>query len=450
MPTALVILAAGKGTRMQSDLPKVLHPLGSAPLLAHAMTSGASLAPEMTVVVGGHGFDRVKDAVAKIDPDAIVVMQEKQLGTGHAVDQARSALKDFIGNVVVLYGDTPFVSAKTLENMLETREQGPDVVILGFEAPEPGQYGRLICDASGQLEAIVEAKDATDEQLAIKLCNSGVVAADAALLFDLIEKLENNNASEEYYLTDIVALANASGHKCAAVTCPMEETFGINSRAELALAEASFQSSRRLEALENGVGMVDPGSVFFAHDTEIGKDITIGPNVFFGPGVTVESGAVINAFCHLEGCHISQKATIGPFARLRTGAEIGDGARVGNFVEIKASEVGEGAKINHLSYVGDAEVGNGANIGAGTITCNYDGVMKHQTSIGKGAFIGSNTSLVAPVTIGNDAMTASGSVINKDVPDGALGIARARQTIMDGFATRFFKRLRAIKSRQVN
>jgi bifunctional UDP-N-acetylglucosamine pyrophosphorylase/glucosamine-1-phosphate N-acetyltransferase len=446
MPTALVILAAGMGSRMESDLPKVLHPLASAPLLVHAMRAGQVCEPERMIVVAGHGADKVEKAAKDFDADAQVVLQTEQNGTAHAVDQARAALADFDGDVIVLYGDTPFIRPETLEAMSEARANGQAVVILGFEAAEPGRYGRLIRDANGALEAIVEAKEATPDQLKVTLCNSGVVCADARVLFDLIADVGNDNAAGEYYLTDIVALAREKGLACATVTCDEAETLGINTRAELAMAEAAFQTRARREAMDNGATLTAPDTVWMAFDTVLGRDCVIGPNVVFGPDVTVESGAEVRAFSHLEGCHVSRGAIIGPFARLRPGAEIAEEARIGNFVEIKAALIGEGAKVNHLSYIGDAEIGPAANIGAGTITCNYDGVMKHKTTIGARAFIGSNTALVAPVTVGRDAMTGSGSVITKDVPAEALALTRVEQVNKAGLAVRLMDRLRAIKA----
>lgn len=448
MPIALVILAAGKGTRMNSDLPKVLHPLASAPLLAHAMAAGASIAPERTIVVAGHGAELVTAALGDINDEAQAVVQGEQLGTGHAVSVAAPALDGFAGDIIVLYGDTPFIRPETLQAMLNARQTGADVVVLGFEAADPGRYGRLILGADGGLDRIVEAKDATPEQKAVTLCNSGVIAADAGLLMRLVAEVGNENASGEYYLTDIVGLARDAGHSCAVVTCDEAETLGINSRSELARAEAAFQARARTAAMDNGATLIAPETVYFALDTVIGRDVVIGPNVWFGPGVTVESGVTINAFCHLEGCHVSRGASIGPYARLRPGAELSEDVRVGNFVEVKNALVAEGAKINHLSYIGDANIGEGANIGAGTITCNYDGVMKHKTEIGANAFIGSNTALVAPVRVGRDAMTGSGSVITKDVPDEALAIARADQINKEGLAVRLMTRLRAIKARK--
>lgn len=446
MDTSLVILAAGQGTRMNSDLPKVLHKIGDAPLLWHAMASGRAMEPARIVVVTGHGADLVDQAAKKFDSEAVCVHQDAQLGTGHAVLQAKGVLGDFDGDVIVLYGDTPFISAETLERIAEARASA-DLVVLGFEAEAPGRYGRLILKG-GKLDRIVEAKDANPGELAVTLCNSGVMAASRAFMFELLDQLGNDNAQGEYYLTDLVHLARMAGKTAVVVTCDEAETLGINSRQELAAAEVQFQAAKRAEALEIGVSLADPASTYFSFDTVLGRDTVVGPNVVFGPGVTVETGAEIKAFSHLEGCHISRDAVVGPFARLRPGAELSEGAKVGNFVEIKNAEIAEGAKVNHLSYVGDASVGKEANIGAGTITCNYDGVLKHRTEIGAKAFIGSNTSLVAPVQIGDKAMTGSGSVITKDVPDGAMAIARARQENKAGFAVRLMEMLRAKKAKR--
>ncbi len=447
MSTALIVLAAGRGTRMKSDLPKVLHEIGNAPLFAHALQSGRDLAPEHTVLVVGHEADQVRDAATRIDPDIQIVVQEEQLGTGHAVLQARPALADFKGDAVVLYGDTPFIRPETLEAMMQARRDGADVVVLGFDAADPGRYGRLVAE-NGSLSRIVEYKDASPEERAITLCNSGVVAADAQTLFALIDAVGNDNAAGEYYLTDIVEVANARGLKAVAVTCDEAETMGVNSRAELAAAEALFQARRRAEALADGVTLQAPETVFFSLDTVVGRDAFIEPNVYFGPEVTVESGARLRAFSHFEGCHVSTGAIVGPYARLRPGAELANGAKIGNFVEIKNAQIGEGAKVNHLSYVGDAFVGDAANLGAGTVTCNYDGVMKHHTHIGHRAFIGSDTMLVAPVRVGDDAMTASGSTITRDVPDGALAIARAEQQVKPGLAVKLFSKLKALKAKK--
>lgn len=445
MKTSLVILAAGKGTRMNSDLPKVLHPIAGEAMLIHAMESGRVLAPERTVVVAGHGADMVRAATLAHDPDAIVVEQSEQLGTAHAVAQARAALDGFDGMAVVLYGDTPFIQSETLEKMQSALDQH-DVAVLGFEAADPARYGRLIMDGD-QLDRIVEFKDATEAERAITLCNSGVLAARADLLFGLIDAVGNDNASGEYYLTDIVGLARARGLSATAVTCDQAETLGVNSRADLALAEAAFQTRARANLLDDGVTLMAPETVYLARDTTIGRDALIEPNVVFGPGVTVESGATIRAFSHLEGCHVSRGGIVGPYARLRPGAELAEDVRIGNFVEIKNAQVAEGAKINHLSYVGDAYVGAAANLGAGTITCNYDGVMKHHTHIGARAFIGSNTMLVAPVTVGDGAMTGSGSVITSDVEPDALALARAPQVEKPGMARKLLEMLKAKKAR---
>jgi bifunctional UDP-N-acetylglucosamine pyrophosphorylase/glucosamine-1-phosphate N-acetyltransferase len=429
---------------MKSARPKVLHEVAHAPLLAHALRAGRALEPVRTVVVAGHGGDAVTAAARALDGDVVVVRQEAQRGTAHAVAQARAALDGAPGDAIVLYGDTPFVRPETLRAMLAARAAGADVVVLGFEAAAPGRYGRLVTTGD-RLERIVEARDATAEELAIRLCNSGVVCADRAVLFDLIDGVGCDNAAGEYYLTDIVALARAARLSARVVVCDEAETMGVNSRADLAAAEAAWQGRRRAVMLAEGVTMTAPETVFLAWDTVLGPDVTVEPHVVFGPGVTVESGAVIRAFSHLEGCRVSGGCAVGPYARLRPGAELDQDARVGNFVEVKAARVGRGAKINHLSYVGDAEVGARANIGAGTITCNYDGVFKHRTVIGEGAFIGSNTALVAPVRVGADAMTAAGSAITSDVPDGDLALARAKQVNKAGFGARLMARLRAAK-----
>ena len=429
---------------MNSDLPKVLHQVGAAPLLHHAMRAGQSLGPERVVVVAGHGAEAVTKAALAFDDSAMVVVQAERLGTGHAVAQALPALADVAGDAVILYGDTPFIRAETLEAMLAARARYA-VVVLGFQAADPGRYGRLI--TSGDLlDRIVEFKDASAAERAVTLCNSGVICADVAVLADLVAKIGNDNASGEYYLTDIVGLARAKGLPAGVVECDEAETLGINTRAELAGAEAAFQARARAEAFEAGVSMTAPETVFFSLDTFVGRDAVIGPNVIFGPGVTVETGAEIKGFCHLEGCHISRGATVGPFARLRPGTELSEDVHVGNFVEIKNSTLAEGVKVGHLTYLGDADVGEHTNIGAGTVTCNYDGVMKHKTTIGPRVFIGSDTMLVAPVTVGADAMTGSGSVITSDVPPGALAIGRARQENKQGLAIRLIERLRAVKA----
>ncbi len=444
MATTLIVLAAGKGTRMNSDLPKVLHEIGQSPLLHHAMAAGMTLEPERMIVVAGHGAEAVERAATAYDEGIVTVRQQTQEGTGHAVQQARTALEGFSGNAIVLYGDTPFIRPETLEAMLAARARA-DVVVLGFEATDPGRYGRLVTTGDS-LDRIVEFKDADAEIRAITLCNSGVIAADCETLFKLLDQVTNNNASGEYYLTDIVGLAREEGLKAEVVRCEEAETLGINTRAELACAEAAFQIRARAEAVDDGVTLLAPDTVTFARDTVVGRDTVIEPNVVFGPGVTVESGAKIRAFSHLEGCHVSRGATVGPFARLRPGAELAEDVHIGNFVEIKNAQIGTGAKVNHLTYLGDADIGAGTNVGAGTITCNYDGVFKHRTTVGRDVFIGSNTMLVAPVTLGDGAMTATSTVVTHNVPAGDMAVGRTKQSNKPGFATRFFDKLRAAKA----
>ena len=444
MPVSLIILAAGLGSRMNSDLPKVLHRVGAAPLLHHAMAAGRSLDPSRIVVVAGYGAAEVTAAALAYDEAAELVIQTEQLGTAHAVAQAAPLLAQADGDAIVLYGDTPFIRSETLAAMQAARARHA-VVVLGFEPADPGRYGRLIVQGD-QLDRITEYKDASDAERAIRLCNSGVICAEAKLLFSLVAEVGNANAAGEYYLTDIVALARARGLSAGVVVCDESETLGINTRAELSRAEAAFQCRARTDALDNGVTLTAPDTVFFALDTHIGRDAVIGPNVIFGPGVTIESGAEVKAFCHLEGCHISRGASVGPFARLRPGAELAEDVHVGNFVEIKNAVLDEGVKVGHLTYLGDAHVGEFTNIGAGTVTCNYDGVMKHRTTIGKRAFIGSDTMLVAPVTVGDDAMTASGSVITRDVPATDLALARAPQVNKAGYATRLVQMLKEFKA----
>lgn len=444
MAVSLIVLAAGQGTRMNSDQPKVLHKVAAAPLLHHALNAGRALEPSRIVVVTGHGAEAVAAAARAFDEAVQTVVQEPQLGTGHAVAQAAPLLAGAAGDVIVLYGDTPFIRPETLEAMLAARRDHA-VVVLGFHAADPGRYGRLLTEG-GQLLAIREWKDASEAERAVTLCNSGVICASASVLFDLVAQIGNANAAGEYYLTDIVELARARGLSAGVVVCPEAETLGVNTRAQLAAAEAEFQNRARAEALENGVTLTAPETVFFALDTVVGRDAIVGPHVLFGPGVTIESGAEIKGFCHLEGCHVSRGADVGPFARLRPGAELAEDVHVGNFVEIKNAILDEGVKVGHLTYLGDAHVGEFTNIGAGTVTCNYDGVMKHRTTIGKRAFIGSDTMLVAPVTVGDGALTASGSVITENVPPEALALGRAKQVNKPGLATRLFDRLKAIKA----
>lgn len=437
MSISLIVLAAGRGTRMKSDRPKVLHELAGVPLLYHALAAGAELGPVRTVLIAGHGMEEVAKAARERDPAIKVMLQEKQLGTAHAVAQARPALKGFYGDAVVIYGDTPFIGRDTLLKIRDARTSGSDVVVLGFEAADPGRYGRLVTE-HGRLERIVEYESATAEEREIRLCNSGVLCAEAVTLFDLVDAVGDGNAAGEHYLTDIVAIARSRGLSSTAVICGEEETLGVNTREELAVAEARFQARARREAMEAGISLTDPDTVRFALDTAIGGDATVEPYVIFGPGVTVESGARIRAFSHLEGCHVGAGAVVGPFARLRPESKLGNGAKVGNFVELKNTEIGEGTKVNHLSYFGDASIGASSNIGTGSSTCNYDGFAKNRTEIGEGAFIGSGNMLVAPVRVGKGAMTGAGSVITQDVPDHSLAVGRARQVVKDGAARRLF------------
>ena len=444
MSVALIILAAGQGSRMNSALPKVLHPIAGAPMLHHAIAAGNTIKPDHVIVVAGVGADQVTASAKSFDATVQVVLQHEQLGTGHATAMTRETLKDFDGLAIVLFGDTPFISSNTLQALVQS---SADVTVLGFEPVDPARYGRLIMN-DDQLERIVEFKDATDAERAIGLCNSGVLAAPAPILFDLIEALNTDNAQGEYYLTDLPYLARTKGLNVAVVTCDAAESLGINSRAELAAADAHFQTATRNNMMESGVTLIAPDTVYFSLDTVIGRDAFIEPNVVFGPHVTVDSGATIRAFSHLEGCHISKGSIVGPFARLRKGTQLSEDVRIGNFVEVKNATLSTGAKVNHLSYIGDASIGEKANIGAGTITCNYDGVMKHHTKIGSHAFIGSSTMLVAPISIGDEAMTGSGSVITSDVEAGALALARARQTTKSGMARKLFQKLRSIKAKQ--
>ncbi|MCY3983855.1 MAG: bifunctional UDP-N-acetylglucosamine diphosphorylase/glucosamine-1-phosphate N-acetyltransferase GlmU [Roseovarius sp.] len=445
MSTALIILAAGQGTRMNSDLPKVMHPIAGLPLLIHAIQAGRSIEPDMTIVVAGHDADLVEESLGDLTRKLHLVRQMDQLGTAHAVAQALPVVKAHRGDSIVLYGDTPFIKPETLLRMKEARSRF-DLVVLGFKTANPGRYGRLVT-VGDELKSIVEYKDANESEKAITFCNSGVVAAASSVLSDLVGSVDNKNASGEYYLTDIVEIAISRGLSATAIACDESETMGINTREELAAAETAFQNGMRSRMLANGVSMTAPETVHFSHDTVVGRDAVIEQFVVFGPGVTVETGARIRAFSHVEEAHISCGAVVGPYARIRPGTELAEDVRIGNFVEVKNALVGKGAKVNHLSYIGDAGIGEKTNIGAGTITCNFDGVMKHRTSIGKNAFIGSNTMIVSPVSIGDEAMTASGSVIVRDVPEGAIAIARSEQMNRSGLAGKF---LNVLKSRKKN
>lgn len=438
---AAVILAAGQGTRMKSPLPKVLHRVGGRAMLDHAIDAAEALGCERVVVVVGDHSPQVRAHVVKRLGEAAVAVQDPPLGTGHAVLAARQALADFDGEVVVTYGDVPLLKASDIAPAF-----GADgVTVIGFEARDAGAYGRLILTDSG-LEAIVEAKEASADQLRITACNSGVLAAPAGVLFDLLDQVTNANAKGEYYLTDVVALAREAGHPTRAVFAPEDAVMGVNAQGELAQAEALFQKVQRETAMEGGVTMAAPDTVHFSWDTRIGGGAVIEPYVVFGPGAVIEGGARIRSFSHIEGARVAAGAEVGPYARLRPGADLAEGVKVGNFVEVKNVTMAKGAKANHLAYLGDGAVGSGANIGAGTIFCNYDGFFKHRTEVGEGAFIGSNSALVAPVRIGEGAMIGSGSVITRDVAAGDLALGRAEQTVKPGWAGRFMAAMRAKKA----
>jgi bifunctional UDP-N-acetylglucosamine pyrophosphorylase/glucosamine-1-phosphate N-acetyltransferase len=438
---AVVILAAGQGTRMRSDTHKVLHPIASRPLLLHLLDRVDGLGAEKRVVVVGKGREQVEAAIA--GRDVAVAVQAEQKGTGHAVQQAADALAGYEGPVLILYGDTPFVEAETLRRMIDRLDGdgGPGVVVLASCPADPAKYGRIILGEGDRIAKMVEFRDATEEQRAVRLCNSGMMAVRANDLFRWLGQVGNDNAAGEYYLPDVVNLAAAEGREAVVIEGDPYETAGVNSRAELAHLELEWQRRRREQVLHEGATLIDPESVWFAYDTKLGRDVTVEPHVVFGPGVRIADGATIKAFSHIDGATIGTKANVGPFARIRPGTRLGDRSKVGNFVELKKAEVGEGAKVNHLSYVGDASVGAGANIGAGTITCNYDGFGKYKTVIGAGAFIGSNTALVAPVTVGDGAIVGAGSVITENVEPDSLAVERSEQRGIAGWAKRFRERM---------
>src|SRR5712671_2904987 len=442
---AAIILAAGEGTRLNSAIPKVLHEIAGWPMIRHVTEALRPLDPAETVVVLGPGMEAVARAVAP----AKSTVQSPPRGTGDAVRAAKSALasrlkKGDIADVVVLFGDAPMLRSEAIAALLAERRRAPEaaIVVAGMRPVDPSLYGRLVLDPDGGLARIVEARDATQAEREIGLCNGGIVAIDSRHLFDLIERIGNDNAKREFYLTDIVAIARAQGLACRVAELPAEEVGGVNTRAELAAAEALMQDRLRRRAMEAGATLIVPETVFLAADTQLGRDVVIEPNVVFGPGVNVADNVVIRSFTHLEGADIASGAIVGPFARLRPGAVLEADVHVGNFVEVKASRLGIGVKASHLSYLGDSDIGAGTNIGAGTITCNYDGFNKFRTTIGKRVFIGSNTALVAPVTVGDDAYVATGSVVTSDVPADALTIARARQVDKPGRAAELRARLR--------
>jgi len=445
-PIAAIILAAGMGTRMKSDLHKVLHPIAGRPMLLHLIDNVRALDASRIVVVAGARRDQVEAAVTPLGVE--VAIQAEQLGTGHAVQQAEVALNGFEGDVLILYGDVPLVSTATMARMIERLhgEGDPSVVVLGFRPADAAAYGRVIADQDGRIAKIVEFKDASADERAVTLCNSGLMAVRSADLFRLLAQVTNDNAAGEYYLTDLAELAVKDGRGAVVVETAADEVAGVNSRAELAAVDASWQAQRRIQAMAEGATLVDPATVWFSFDTQIGRDVLIEPNVFFGPGVAVADGATIRGFSHIEGATIGSGAEVGPYARLRPGAVLGEKSKVGNFVEVKKAVLGKGAKANHLTYLGDAEIGAGANIGAGTITCNYDGFFKYKTVIGEGAFVGSNSALVAPVTIGAGAIVGAGSTVTKDVEPDALRLVRPEQQTKSGWAKRFREMMTAKKA----
>lgn len=434
--TAIIVLAAGKGTRMFSKTPKVLHKIGGKPMVYHVIDSSLATNPRPSKIIAVLNDD-MENVRQQIQDVCHIGIQKEQKGTADAVKSALPHLKGFKGNIIILYADTPLISPHTIQKLLETLTSDVAVSVLGFNPEDPAQYGRLVLDNENNLSRIVEYNDATDEEKMIRLCNSGIVAVKGGLLNSLIDKINNNNAKGEYYLTDIIQIANELGHKCSYVAADASEVAGVNNRLQLAEVEKQYQDRLRESVMMNGVTLIDPQSVYFSHDMRIGRDITIHPNVFFGENVIIEDNVEIFSYSHIEGASIGSNSVVGPFARLRMGTEIENNVKVGNFVEIKKSTLEKGVKVNHLSYIGDSDIGKNSNIGAGTITCNYDGFAKYRTSIGKDVFIGSNSSLVAPVTIGDGAIVAAGSTITENVEDEALTIARSKQTVKKNGANIF-------------
>ena len=443
---AAIILAAGKGTRMKSDMHKVLHPIAGKPMLMHILDEFEGLSPKQTVVVVGDRREQIDAAIE--GREVVTALQDPQHGTAHAALQAKSALEGFSGNVLVTFGDVPMVTAATVQRLLGALAEGAKVAVLGFKPADALQYGRIIAEDDGTVRKMVEFKDATEREKKTRLCNSGLIVAHSDDMWPLLEAVDNDNAQGEYYLPDVATGAIARGDKVVVIECEPDEVAGINSRAELAEAEQRWQAARRGQAMEEGATLKAPDTVFFSHDTKLGRDVTVDPHVVFGPGVTVADGVHIKAYTHLEGATLATGAQAGPFARLRPGAVMEENSFIGNFVEIKKATLGPGAKASHLSYIGDATVGKDANIGAGTITCNYDGYFKYQTVIGERAFIGSNSALIAPVTIGDDAIVAAGSAVSRDVGAGDLRMVRAEQFVKQGWADRFHDTMKKKKAAQ--
>ena len=445
MPLAAIILAAGNGTRMKSSTPKVLHNVGGMPLLGHVLSLTRNLEITETVVIIGHGSEKVKEYIKSNEDRSYCVNQPTQLGTGNAVQCATETLKNFEGNLIILSGDVPFVRKETVEKMLNELAKGADLAVLGFQTPNPKHYGRIILKEDNSVSEIVEEKDATENQRSVDLCNAGIYCGKSDVIFSLIGQLKNENAASELYLTDIVKIGNIKDLKTILVECDEDETQGINNRQDLAKAEFFFQEKLRKKFLESGVTLIDPKTIYFSYDTAIEADTTIHPNVIFGPSVKIESGVDILPFSHLEGCTIAKGSKIGPFTRIRPKTNIEENVKVGNFVEIKNAHLKKYAKVNHLSYIGDASIGSQSNIGAGTIFCNYDGASKHFTEIGENAFVGSNSSLIAPIKIGSNTIIGSGSVITEDVPDGDLAIGRQKQKNKKGLGKKLMEKLNRIR-----
>lgn len=439
-----IVLAAGLGTRMKSDMPKVLHQIGGLPMVGHVLKALEEAGSERVSVITGPDMPNLEYLVHDLMPTAHCHVQAERLGTAHATLAAKSDLQDAADDVVVIFGDTPLVTSGTISKVRGQLAEGADLVVLGFETPVPLGYGRLLID-DGRLVAIREERDASEEERKTTFCNSGIMGFSGAHALALMESVGNKNAKNEFYLTDAVEIANQRGLKVVAVAGSEVETQGINTRAQLASCEEDFQNRMRLAALENGCTLLAPHTVFFSHDTILETGVTVEQNVVFAPGVKVASGATIRAFSHLEGADVGSGSVVGPYARLRPGAVLGAKTKVGNFVEVKNATFGEGAKANHLSYIGDATIGSGSNIGAGTITCNYDGYLKHRTEIGEGCFVGSNSTLVAPVQLNAGAFVSAGSVITDDVPGDAMAFGRSRQIVKEGKAAQLRSRLQSEK-----
>ncbi|WMT90529.1 bifunctional UDP-N-acetylglucosamine diphosphorylase/glucosamine-1-phosphate N-acetyltransferase GlmU [Pelagibacterium sp. H642] len=444
---SVIVLAAGEGTRMKSSRPKVLHKVGGRPIAGHVLKAARDAGAATVAMVTGPGHDAVREAMARIDPQVVFFAQTERRGTAHAASMARAVFTQAQGYIAVVYGDHPLLRGEDFQRVTDRLDAGLDAAILGFEPSDPTGYGRFITDGD-KLLAIREHKDASEEERRIGICNACILAFRAEVFQALIDRVGTDNAQGEYYLTDLVELANRAGHSVGYAIAPEDNVMGVNDRAQLARAEAVFQNLRREDFMRSGVTLHDPASVYFSFDTEIAPDVEIEPNVVFGTGVKIDAGAVIHAFSHIEGAHIGAKVSVGPFARLRPGANLAEGAKVGNFVEVKNADVGQGAKVSHLTYIGDAEIGANSNIGAGTVTCNYDGYNKAKTIIGKSAFVGSNSALVAPLEIGDGAYIASGSVITEPVPADALGIGRSRQVNKPGYGKALNERFKAIKEQK--